>query len=498
MKFVKENLTLVIVGAVVLLFMVAAFAYPMPQWRSGLREEMTSRADQGKTVRDLGNKPLELPGVATQKGAPTAAWVEKKKAIIDDVNKAKGDVDKEAHERNSQMRVDKSGIPLLPVPRAVDLGPANVGVQLLNPDKKGLLPNPSDPMEFKFKYQQLFRIWTNLLVAGKIDDPGASPPAFTPPKLEDLSAAFTAQEMRSAAALPPGAGGAGLGAPTVNASLTNKRFYDFAKAGVMNRASGLQMYVEPSPQGFQIRDWAFRDQAPFPQQVFEGLVDTWIQADIVKAIVLTNNKSMGVGLDRNVGKAAVKRLTRIMIGNNARARVLGSTTGSPGMMAGAPAGGGQVADPGPLFFTSGNAGSTASGGQVMGPQVNSNGGTAVAPVEATDNAINFELSMTGRSGGKAYDIVHVSVLVDIDPAQLNAFVRSLYMQNMGYVQESLQIRTVDPTERASYGYLYGEGQVVEAEIQFEALFFRNWTAPLMPESVRQALGVTAPATTPAQ
>lgn len=498
MKFVKENLTLVIVGAVVLLFMVAAFAYPMPQWRSSLRADMGERANQGTTVKNLAGKPLELPGVESKKGAPNAPWVEKKKNIIDDVNKAKGDVDKEAQEGNSRMRVDKGGIPLLPMPRAVDLGPANVGVQLTNPDKKSLLPNPSDPMEFKFKYQQLFRIWTNLLVAGKIDDPGASPPASTPPKMEDLAAAFTAQEMRSAAALPPG--GAGLGTPTVNAALTNKRFYDFAKAAVMNRASGLQMYVEPSPLGFQIRDWAFRDQAPSPQQVFEGLVDTWIQADIVKAIVVTNNKSMGVGLDRNVGKAAVKRLTRIMIGNNARTRVLGSTTAGAtgaGMMAAVPAGGGQVADPGPLFFTSGNANSMGStNNQVLSDPNNPN--AAAQPVEASDNLINYELSVTGRSAGKAYDVVHVSILVDIDPAQLNAFVRALYMQNMGYVQESLQIKTVDPTERASYGYLYGDGQVVEAEIQFEALFFRSWTAPLMPTPVRQALGVPAPTTTPAQ
>jgi hypothetical protein len=105
------------------------------------------------------------------------------------------------------------------------------------------------------------------------------------------------------------------------------------------------------------------------------------------------------------------------------------------------------------------------------------------------NEIHYEVGMSGRSGGKTYDIVNMNILVDIEPEKLAAFIDELYKQNMGYTVSGIQIKTVDPLDRVSNGYLYGENQVVEAEIQVECLLFRSWTRPIMPDGESNILGI---------
>ncbi|HVT82578.1 MAG TPA: hypothetical protein VHM90_18195 [Phycisphaerae bacterium] len=510
MKFVKENLVLVIVSSIVVLLLVAVFAYPLPQWRDELRGEMGKEADKARTIHQMTTAALQLPGGSPHNGVPNEQWVKAKTDSIESVTKGQKQVESMARDLNSAGRVIITNkgvtIPLLPIPTAVTLAPGTVGKQLLNPDKTPMLPVAVDKMDFKSNYQMLFRIWTNLLASPQLTISDAGPIPTTPWRLEELQKIYSDEKLVAAQNGPQPAGGiaaGGMMGAGNTAALTNRDFYTWAKGKVTNRAAGLQMFVEPSPAGFQIRDWAFRDNPPTDQQIFEGLVDCWIQADIVKAIMTVNNPALGVGADRNVSKAAIKRLTRIVIGNAARTRQLGGTT--PGAQGGgimaAPGASGTptaIPDPGPLFFTSTNASSIggAAGGSFMGPAVNAGGapGQPQQTVMSTPNAINYELGMTGHSAGDDYDVVHVSILMDIDPAALNAFESALYSQNMGYVVEGEQFKTVDPTERASYGYLYGDGQVVEAEIQVEAILLRSWTAPLMPQAVRDALGAKAPET----
>jgi hypothetical protein len=56
----------------------------------------------------------------------------------------------------------------------------------------------------------------------------------------------------------------------------------------------------------------------------------------------------------------------------------------------------------------------------------------------------------------------------------------------------VQTRAVDPLDRASNGYLYGNTPVVELELLVECVMFRSWTAPLMPDAIKLTLGGTAP------
>ena len=61
---------------------------------------------------------------------------------------------------------------------------------------------------------------------------------------------------------------------------------------------------------------------------------------------------------------------------------------------------------------------------------------------------------------------------------------------------NIDVSTVDTAERAAAGFMYGANPVVQLNLQCEALFMREWTVPLMPQTVKQELGIEAPAADP--
>jgi hypothetical protein len=211
-----------------------------------------------------------------------------------------------------------------------------------------------------------------------------------------------------------------------------------------------------------------------------------LQSDVVKAIS-TLNASVVPVTSKDIGKSPVKRLIHIAVGNNARVKV-GQAPGLPFSLNNQPAAvltGTGTSDSGDLFFTS----QSASGIQgTMAPPVPVNGGGA-GPVPVTPNTLDYELSMTGHSSGGDYDVVLMSIWMDIDPAYLNRFKDQLYHQNMGYTVIGERFKTVDPLERTSNGFIYGEGQAIEVQLQVEAILFRGWTTPLMPDAVKAGLGI---------
>lgn len=498
MNFAKENKVVLIAGGVALVTLVFALApipYCLPSFNDDVRQAMQARYDHiNNDIKPKGQTVLHLPGVPDQKGIPSQSWVNAKKRMIDNINAQQVAVEKAAQEGNARGRVDlanaKLPIPILPVPNTTD--PLRMaGVKL-----PGRLPVhvQGDPMDFKTLYGQQFRIWTGLLATGTLTE--ADDDAAMPPKSEPLKAAWAAKEAARIAALPPAAGG-GMGGMNNNGQNTQAE-RDFYKREVMNRASSLHMYVEAG--AFQKRAWFFLNDPPNEQQVFYALVDSWFQSDLVKAILSINNPALASNIKPDakpdVGKAPIKRLTRVVVGNNARTRFL--NTGTVGA---APVAGGvgtTPGDPGPTFLTPTNAqNGTTPGAAVMGPSV-AGGNQGIAPAKpggvqlpATPNGTpDYTLGMTGRSAGQTYDVAYMSVVMDLDPAYFNKFVDALYRQNMGYTVVNVQCRMVDPLDRASNGYLYGDTQVMEVEVLVECILFRSWTAPLMPEAVKTDLGGT--------
>jgi hypothetical protein len=154
-----------------------------------------------------------------------------------------------------------------------------------------------------------------------------------------------------------------------------------------------------------------------------------------------------------------------------------------------------VASGGGLFFVPGMSMdmSIAGGG---GGDASGMSGQPFLTVNA-DNTPEPSRSMTGRASGQSYDVVLMQICLDLDPAYFNKFIEQLYKRNMGYTVIGVRWKAADPLDRASNGFIYGDGQVVEYEILVEGLLFRNWTLPLMPSNVRTALAIPADAA-PAQ
>ena len=476
MKYVKENLTLVICGAVIILALVFAFVpgvpYMAPALQDAVRADLSKRFSSRETIRMMGNTKLELPNHEDGKGVPTEAWIKAKTESIASVQVARTLVETLARQGNMANRFDGKS-PLLPVPNASDR------TRMTFEAMPGCLPaaQPAARQAFKDHITEAYSRWTGLLAKGAGDL--ANTKAAVPPTAEEIKAEYARLH-------PPVSGGMG-GMAAQDAELVK-----YQKQALIECASGLHMYVEAT--AFQKRAWYVGNDPPSDQEIFTGFVDTWCQSDVVTAILNVNNealKSVSNSNQRNVGASPVKRLTRIVVGANARARQTGTAQPSGGAGVGVTAAAG--ADPGPVFFTATNTNAAGGGAspRTAVPVNRGGGGPPVAPEDQPGpaNEIRHELGMTGRSAGADYDVVPMSVVMDIDPSYLNRFIELLYRQNMSYTVTNIQWRTVDPLDRASNGYLYGFVQVIEVEVQIEGLFLRSWTQPLMPKDIKQTLGI---------
>jgi hypothetical protein len=185
---------------------------------------------------------------------------------------------------------------------------------------------------------------------------------------------------------------------------------------------------------FQIRAKATNEG-----QIFEQLVDCWLQADVVSAIDALNSRVLEKlpPESQNVSASPIKRLIHITVGS-------GPNAGSA------------------LFL---------------------------AADRRAGAALDYSKSMTGRAGTDKYDVTTMTIQMDIDPSYINQFIAELYRRNNSYTVLNTKIATVDPFWAASNGYIYGRGQVVTLELDVEAILFRGWTSSIIPPSYKSVMGV---------
>jgi len=423
MKFVKQNLVPLICGVVVLLFIGAMF-WPLGSWQQTLQDQMKDRYVQVAQAKSL-ITTVTIPGGVTLNNATYEQNViDAGVKSVDAMHKQNADLIASAAEQNHKGRILMNGnteVPLLgntPEPNYLPIMTS------------GFLANPQ---RFKTQYNNMFRYW-NLQLVGK--DIAAVPPSST-----DITNAYTAEQQAKAKPLngnPLFAGGTQSTAPDAAETLAYER------NALSRRAGEIHMYVDSI--ALQRRDWWSTSAPPNESQIFEALVDSWFQQDVVGAITDINKGSV------NVGTSPIKRLEFIRVG------VTGpSTSGS------APTGG-------PLFFAA-------------------NAAAAPPPGTPAPTGPDYSHTMTGRTDNDQYDTVLMDIVVDMDPAYQNKFIDALYRKNNGYTVLNIRTTTVDPFDAASTGYLYGDTQVVHLDILVEGLLFRSWTLPIMPNAYRTMLGL---------
>jgi hypothetical protein len=428
MNFVKTNLYLIISGVVVLLA-IGCYFWPIGAWKEALQADMNARISKVSEAKTLATGSIEIfPGGKKIVGPIQPNVIEARNQAQAYMKDQASRIAGQAADQNQANRAVRKGARVLPL-----LG----GKEL-----PGYLPEfaqGTDAHDYKDWYLKVTSNWP-VLLAGT--DQVAAAPTGT-----EVGAALDA-DLRARSATPT----VGRGGPTSDfmsgAGLDTKKKVDFTRDFVSKRAASIRMYV--TADSFDREAWAGGTGAPNETQIFESLVKCWLQQDVVNAIDAVNRDGQK-NPNKDVGQSGIKRLEWIKVGVDAT-------------------GGG-------LFQTGSGGGGAAARGL---------GGGAGAAATAEPSR-----SMTGRVSTNDYDVVVMTVSMVVDPAKLNAFIDQLYRQNNAYTVLNVKQTTVDPFQAVSEGYLYGETQCIHVEVQVEALLFRKWTSPLMPESIRTQLGVPA-------
>lgn len=104
-------------------------------------------------------------------------------------------------------------------------------------------------------------------------------------------------------------------------------------------------------------------------------------------------------------------------------------------------------------------------------------------------------TITGRkSGAGPYDIRRAEMTVILTPSRLLELLDAIKSTNLMTVTD-LDLQEIDVWEHLREGYFYGDGEhVMRATIGIESVWLHDWTKDFMPQPVRQALGITEPAT----
>lgn len=179
--------------------------------------------------------------------------------------------------------------------------------------------------------------------------------------------------------------------------------------------------------------------------------DLWAYQDLLAAVALANRRSDGRmgGVDESI----VKRIESILlkdpegIFDNVSAE---STTGLP------------PAEPTALI-------------------------PGLAPLDPT-------LSITGRGMGswnKVYDVRRAEMVVVVSSARLNEFLAAIARTNFMTVTD-MDLTKVDAWDALRQGYFYGDEHVVRARLTIESVWLRDWMTEFMPRTIRNALEIAEP------
>lgn len=227
-----------------------------------------------------------------------------------------------------------------------------------------------------------------------------------------------------------------------------------------SRARRVHVYANPRPggEGFPLHFAPLREaDPPRPYQIWEAQLELWIQQDIIEAIGLANNVS---DPDASVLTGPVKRLESV--------RVL------PGYVG---------------LHTRGGA--VEQGGQPGAPYRQPENYTLPSKSNVPRD---FYVGPTGRVSNSVYDVRHVELQMVVDYTRLPVLFNALSRVNFMTVLRC-ELSEVDEYEAYREGFVYGpDADVVHARIVVESLWLRDWTEPMMPERVKQYLGILDPYT----
>lgn len=429
MEIIKKNLLSIICGAVALLAIVAVF-WPI----TGMFQDLQTRADARKGVHGaldgLLKKNRQLPALD-----PVSTEQKPLEQFPTESLIAKGEAIK--------AQIEKEATNL--VTEAVKINQA--GHAVLEPDALpgGTNSSRAPAGRFREKYKSYMDYMNPRPEIREQSMPAVLMQAGIRPTEPEIQAAREAlkQEIMTND-LARDNNGRELNRPQVEQKIAS----ELPKVGDAMRyetASKIKVYIDQGTMDINPRILLNPAQQPFPTDIFWTQMGLWVQEDIARSVAEANKDA------KTVMESTVKRILKIDVPEEfARAT--------------------STVQPNP------------EGGMEM-PQVSADPSAAITP--------NFAVSPTGRSSNGLYDVMHFKIDLIVDaqkvPAVLQAFSKNKFMSIY-----QAEIRAVDSAAEQAAGYYYGASPVVLMNLEGEALFMRQWTTPLIPQRLKNELGINPP------
>lgn len=247
---------------------------------------------------------------------------------------------------------------------------------------------------------------------------------------------------------------------------------------------------------------ALSGTAPQPKPMWYAQLHYWIQSDVLGVIAEINKAN---SKQKCVIDAPVKYIRTFKIGDY-RAEMRQAAPSAP-MMAGPDTG---SMGPTPEMLAQMQAAAMASAAAAQAslggrPGANFGGGPSMgAPAGGVTLRLNTAgkltgESPTGRKSNAIYDVIPFELVLDVEADRLPLVLAHLG-RNTYITPYEVNVAAVDSVVTGlAENVVYGPAPVVRVTIYCETLMFRDWTAPLMPPVIKQALGVgTSEAAAPAE
>ena len=463
MKFIKTHLFPIICGVIILACIVALF-YPIGSMAAKLRKAMSHELTNAQMAQQLGRTSLHIPGGKRFVGPVTPALIKQRLHVQRYIESQSKGVKVEYIALNARGRIEFNSEDRI-------IGGFTHSVPLLaGMPMPGILPEPPKFLTvrraFRMQYRRLFlnNKSVHYCFLSRLD-------AGMPPSAKSLDRMIKSRLKQMGEAMPEG---------FQNSSSTNaaeKRSLQSAivQQQVFMAAAKCKVYADRG--SFQERDFVLSRHLPTAAQMYEAFVDSWIQSDIVNAIVSLNHGS------RNVSYSPVKRLIHITVGTNAPGAYDANAQGRISSPTLVPDGG--------LFLGGGgtaNPSMNMQGGMPRSPQFGY-GGPPVQPGNGANTGAAVGAILTHHVSNARHQVVLVAVSAVVEADKINAFINQIYRQNNGYTVLQLNMKTVDPIRAISEGFVYGKVPVVRINMLMEDLLCTQWNEPLMPPAIRAGLGL---------
>ena len=221
----------------------------------------------------------------------------------------------------------------------------------------------------------------------------------------------------------------------------------------INAATQHKIYMDPSSSlsmhpGLQPGNGGMSRQLD-AETVWYAQMGLWVQQDVVNTIAELNKDS------HDVEHSPVKQLLQILVASDKNMYAIPSPPeGTPAVVASAT------------------------------PTVATN-------TDADPLPKDFTVSPTGRICNGVFDVVHFTVSMNVQAADINRVIQGLERGRLLTVFQT-DIQAVNSAEMKQLGYYFGSNPVATITLNCEELFMRDWTRPYMPPPVKQLLNVQEP------